>query len=497
MENAANAACRIIREKYSIEGNNFLILCGAGNNGGDGMALARLIYSDGGAPLIMLNCRPEMLKGSALDNYNILQNFPIEIVHQFSVEQLKKEIDDTDILIDALLGTGLSRSIHGSMKESIKIINESGKPVFSIDIPTGINGNTGQIMGIAVRAQATTVFGAVKPGNILYPGFSHNGEIYLSRISFPPEIYDSDDYSIELNFCPPLPPRDVTGHKKNFGDILTISGSGMYYGAPVFAASAVLKSGGGYSRLAAPASMIPVLASRIPEAVFIPMEETEELSISGSNLSKLQEAAEKADCVIIGPGLSLNSETSELIGDFVSSYSGFLIVDGDALSTIAGKPDLISCRNGLTVLTPHMGEMSRLCAYSVEEIKNDPISILSECAALYNSVITLKGAHSLIGMPDGRVFINTSGNSGMGTAGSGDILTGIIAAFYGLGLCEEEAVKCAVFIHGSAGDRAAEKLGKDGITASDILLALPETIKDFRENYDGFMKKHKSIIHEI
>ncbi|MDA3811418.1 MAG: NAD(P)H-hydrate dehydratase [Spirochaetaceae bacterium] len=497
MENAAAAACKVIKDKYTIEDNNFILLCGTGNNGGDGLALARLLYSEGGAPLVLLFGSQSDLSGTAYANFKMLENFPIEIIEQFSHDRLIKELKETDIIIDALLGTGLNREITGNLKEIINTMNSSDRLIFSLDIPTGINGNTGQIMGVAVKADSTTSFGALKPGNLLYPGFMNNGELYLSRISFPPEIYDSDNLKMALSDCLPLPPRDETGHKKSFGNILTISGSGTYYGAPAFAASAVLKCGGGFSRLAAPRSMIPYLAAKLPESVFVPMDETEQLSIAYSNLSLLIEEAEKSDAIIIGPGLSLNNETTQLICEFIIGTDQFLIIDGDGLSAIAGKPELLSQRNIPAVLTPHLGEMSRLCAYSVSEISKNPINILKDCSKRYNSVIVLKGAHSLIGFPDGTVYVNMSGNSGLATAGSGDILTGIIAAFYGLGLSETECVINGVFIHGTAGDLTAEKLGKDGMTASDILKMLPHTMKEYRENYDFFIKKYRDIIHRI
>lgn len=497
MENAAAATCKVIKNKFLIEENNFLILCGSGNNGGDGLALARLLYSEGGAPLVLMMGGSEKLKGSALKNYNILKNYPIEIIHNFSSETFLKELGETDIIIDALLGTGLSREISGELKNYIGIINSSEKPIISIDIPSGVNGNTGQVMGIAVKAQFTVSFGALKPGNILYPGYSNNGELYLSRISLPPEIYDSDHFKIELSAIPPLPVRDEAAYKKTFGDILTISGASSYYGAPVLAASAVLKSGGGFSRLAVPSSMVSVLASNLREAVFLPMDETLQKSISPANLPHLLEESKKSNGVIIGPGLSLNKETARLICDFLRSYRKFIVIDGDALSAIAGKPELITGREIPAVLTPHLGEMSRISSYSIKEIQKNPVNILVECAKRYEAIIVMKGAHSLIGMPDGRVFVNTTGNSGMGTAGSGDILTGIIAAFSGLGQEIENCVKSAVFIHGTAGDLAAEKYGKDGMTAGDILKMLPYAVKHYREDYNGLIHKYKKIIHEV
>ncbi len=495
MENAANACCSVINVKYSIEGKNFLILCGTGNNGGDGLALARLLYSAGGAPLVFLNGSPEKLKGSPLQNFNILLNLPIEIISNFNCESLQKELIETDIIIDALLGTGLSRKITGSLKNILTTINSTDKPIISIDIPTGINGNTGQIMGIAISAETTITFGSLKTGNLLYPGFKNCGDIYLSRISFPPEIYNSSTITTELNICPPLPERDETGNKRSFGDILTISGASKYYGAPQFAAASVLKSGAGYSRLASPTSIIPILASNIPEVVYMPMKETEEGTIAYSNLSALSKAGEKADGVVIGPGLAQNKETTQLIRDFSKSYKKkMLLIDGDGLTAIAGKPEMISNREEPAVLTPHKGEMARLSGYSVAEIEQNSKIILQECSKLYNSIIVLKGAHTLIGFPDGKIYINITGNSGMGTAGSGDILTGIIAAFYGLGMDVYNAVKCGVFVHGATGDSTAEKIGKDGITASDILTLLPFTIKEYREEYNSFINKYLETI---
>ncbi len=497
MENAASACCRVIKKKFMVEGSNFLILCGTGNNGGDGLALARLLYSEGGAPLVLLYGEPEKLKGAALQNFNILKKLPIEIINRYNNDLLTREINDTDIIIDAILGTGLNRNIKGELENIIDIINSSPKPVISIDIPTGINGDSGRVMGTAVFSQTTITFGSLKRGNILFPGYSHCGEIYLSRISMPPEIYDSEEINIELNICSTLPERDIRGNKKTFGDILTISGASAYYGAPRFAASAVLKSGAGYSRLAAPKSIIPFLSGSMPEVVFIPQNETSEGSVAGSNLPRLLKTGEKVDAVIIGPGLSLNKETAQFIRDFVDSYKNFLLIDGDGLTAVAGKENLLTKRELPAVLTPHQGEMSRLTEYSVSEIDNNPIKILQECSYKYNSVVVLKGAHSLIGFPDGKVYINMSGNSGMGTAGTGDILSGIIAAFFGLGMDLHDAVKNGVFIHGAAGDAAAEKIGEDSITASDILSELPLTIKKYRADYLSFRNYHKKSIFVI
>ncbi len=398
-----------------------------------------------------------------------------------SIDSIKTDVAHCDAIVDALFGTGLTRKVDGIYLEAIGLINESAKTVISVDIPSGINGDTGTILGKAISADYTVAFGLPKIGNILYPGYESCGKLYVSHISFPPKIYDSDSLKIEINDPPTLPPRNKKGHKGDFGQALFIAGASSYFGAPYFSALSFLKAGGGYSRLASPKSTTPFIANKGSEIVFIPQEETPSGSISIKNKKKLLELSEKMDLVVIGPGISLDEETQQLARELAKEISKPLIIDGDGITALAKDLGIIKKRTRETILTPHLGEMSRIVNMSVAEIDSNKIDVLQNAAKELNSLIILKGAHSLIGYPDERVFINMSGNSGMATAGSGDVLTGTVAAMYTLGLDIQDAVRKAVFIHGLSGDLAATTKGEDGITAQDILDYLPVALKAERE----------------
>ena len=386
-----------------------------------------------------------------------------------------------DAIVDAIFGTGLDREVGGKYKDVISLINASKKPVFSIDIPSGIHGDTGQVMGTSVKAHYTTTFGLPKIGNMLYPGFEMGGKLYVTHISFPPAIYDSDQLRVATNDPIPMPPRSKDTHKGNYGRALFIAGSSNYLGAPYFAAMSFLKSGGGLSYLAAPQSICPFIASKGAEIIFMPQTETSSGSIAGQNKEALLELARKSDIVILGPGLSLNEETQEMVRKLVPDITKPLLIDGDGITAIAPEQDMIKSRKHPTILTPHTGEMSRITKLETNDISHNRIDVLQQAASKLNAIIVLKGAHSLIGYPDKSVAINLSGNPGMATAGSGDTLTGTIAAMFCLGLPLNDAIRTGVFLHGFAGDLAAAATGQDGMTARDILERLPQAMKHLRE----------------
>jgi len=400
------------------------------------------------------------------------------------VSEVRSSVVHSDGIVDALFGTGLDREVNGIYRDVIELINVSGKPVLALDIPSGVNGETGEVMGAAVQADHTVTFGLPKIGNMLYPGCGLCGTLHLCRISFPPSLCDDEAITVEINGFISLPQREQTAHKGSVGDVLFIAGAAGYFGAPYFSAMSFLKAGGGYARLAAPWSMTPFLATRGSEIVFVPQAETTEGSLSLKNKDALLTLAGQVDMVVIGPGLSLADETQQLIREMAAGIEKPLLIDGDGLTALAGNPEIIRGRRAPTVLTPHSGEMSRITGKSVSEIEKRRIPIVQETATDLQAWIVLKGARSLIGTPEGRVYINLSGNPGMATAGSGDVLTGTIAAMSGLGLSLEAAVRKGVFIHGLSGDLAAADKGEDGITAQDILNYLPYAMKQDREGLD-------------
>ena len=482
MENAGQAVYFVMLQEFGIKNNRFVVLCGSGNNGGDGLVVARKIHSNGGEARVFLLDDETKFRGAARTNFEIISRMPVEISRVDSIDSIISEVLDADAIVDAILGTGLVRKVGGLYKNVIRLINESQRAVFSVDIPSGIDGDTGEVMGVAVKADYTVTFGLPKLGNMLYPGYEHCGKLYVSHISFPPALHDSQAIKVAINNPVELPERARDTHKGSYGKALFVAGSSNYLGAPYFSALSFLKAGGGLSYLATPKSISPFLASKGSEVVFLPQKETPSGSIALENKDELLELSQMVDMVVLGPGLSLARETQELVRELTPKIDKPLLIDGDGITAIAEDLGKIKNREGPTILTPHLGEMSRITKMEISEINKNKINVLQRTARELNAIIILKGAHSLIGYPDETVFINVSGNSGMATAGSGDVLTGTIAAMYGLGLAIEDAVRMGVFIHGFSGDVAAVDNGEDGITAQDILDYLPETMKLHREN---------------
>jgi len=484
MENAGLAAYGVIRDEIGVAGRRFVVFCGVGNNGGDGFVIARKIHSNGGEARVYIVGNRKKFTGTAAMNLAIIERLSLQVEELRDAASAEEAISGSDAIVDAIFGTGLARDVQGLHRDVINLINAAGRPVFSVDIPSGVNGDTGMVMGAAVEADWTVTFGLPKMGNMLFPGYGLCGRLYVTHISFPPSHYNDDSIRVEINAPPQLPPREAEGHKGDFGDVLFVAGAAGYLGAPYFAAFSFLKAGGGYSRLAAPRSIVPHLAVRGSEIVFVPQEETPVGSIALANTKSLLDLSEKVDMVVLGPGLSLDEEAQELARELARGIEIPLLVDGDGITALCADLTIIRERKAPTILTPHLGELSRITGIGIDQIRANRIEVLQKAAADLQAIIVMKGAHSLIGYPDGRVFINLSGNSGMATAGSGDVLTGTIAAMFGLGLPLEDAVRKGVFIHGLAGDLAAEDEGEDGITASDILGCLPLAVKMDREGLD-------------
>jgi NAD(P)H-hydrate epimerase len=290
----------VISQELGIKGNRFVVFCGGGNNGGDGLVVARKIHSNGGEAKVFLLDDEARFKGAAKKNFEIVSRMPIEMSRISSIDPVIPELLDCDAIVDAIFGTGLVRKVGGIHKDVIQLINESQSTVFSVDIPSGINGNTGEVMGVAVNADYTVTFGLPKLGNMLYPGYEHCGKLYVSHISFPPTLYDSRTIKVAINNPVDLPERAKDTHKGSHGKALFIAGSSSYLGAPYFSALSFLKAGGGLSYLATPKSISPFIASKGSEIVFVPQNETP----SGS----MARTPARSEAVV--PGLSSKSMRS-------------------------------------------------------------------------------------------------------------------------------------------------------------------------------------------
>ena len=489
MENAGLAAYEVIKQHFDLRKNRFLVVCGGGNNGGDGLVVARKLFSNQAQVQLLLLSQAEKFKGSAALNYRIAQKMNIPTLHIDNVEPFQKFISDFDVIIDAIFGTGLDRQVGGKYFEIIRLINESAKPVISLDIPSGINGNTGQVMGIAVKAQMTVTFGLPKLGNLLFPGFEHNGKLFVTHISFSPQIFSDPLVKVQTSDPVELPEKPGDAHKGYCGKVLFVAGAANYLGAPFFSAQAFLKAGGGLSYLATPQNISANIAMQGPEIVFQPLNATAQGTIAYDNLDFLLDFAGQMEMVVVGPGTSLHEETQQLIRDLVKKTDKPVLIDGDGLTALAKDTSVLKQRQAPTILTPHPGEMARLMNLDIRQVQERRIEILRRACEQLNAIIVLKGAHTLTAHPDGNIYLNLTGNPGMATAGSGDVLTGTIAAMFALLKDPLNAARTGVLLHGQAGDFAAQEIGTDGLIARDILNFLPRALQYYRQNWQTL--KHK------
>lgn len=459
--------------------NSVVIIAGKGNNGGDGYVVARNLYNWGVDVKVFLIASFGAISGDAKANLEIIQNMGIyvaEITQREHLKFLEKTIKDCDVIVDAIYGTGLKGEVTGLAKEVIEMINQSDKIVVSIDIPSGLNADTGKAEGCAVKATKTVTMQFLKPGLLVYPGVDYAGEVRVAEIGIPYRLALEVGYNYNYVVLEEvrLPKRYENTHKGDYGKVLIVAGSKNMTGAAYMAAKSAIKTGCGLVKLAVPKSVQPVLQSGLYEVITYGLEEQEGI-LSYNALSKILELTEESDIVAIGPGLTHEGDISQLVYDIVKNTDKSMVLDADALNTLVGRLEVIKGKN--VILTPHYGEMSRLTGLKINEIKNNLFEVVKTFTERYKVTLVLKGAKTVIATEHGSIYINSTGNSGMATAGSGDVLTGMIASFLAQGFSKEKAAIYGVFYHGKAGDIAKEYLGEYGMTAMNILESIPEALK--------------------
>ncbi len=495
MDNAALAVFRVLRSNFDLDRERVLILAGTGNNGGDALGTGLKLFVEGYDVKICIVGDPGRYGYPAERYYRVLVSLDAEvtpILGRPDLPRLREYLEWSTVIVDGIFGTGLNREVEGFYREVIKMVNASKKPVVSVDIPSGVGGGDAKIYGEAVRASYTVALGILKIGNIIYPGAEYNGRLYITRLAYPSSLLRQLETRTYLNIPIEIKPRKESGHKGEFGKLLTVGGAANYYGAPLLSTYAFLKAGGGYARLASLPEVIRVAASRAPEIVYHPLEDDGRGGLSTANIDHILEIIRDAgiDILILGPGLGRSGESQELARELFKKVDIPVILDGDGLYILREEPEIVKNRGGETVLTPHRAEFSKIFRVSMEMLEGSAVEMVREIAQENRCYIVYKGAHTQIATPDGEVFINMSGNPGMATAGSGDVLNGVIAAMYGLGLRMRDAVKNGVFIHGLAGDLAAEELGMDGMTSWDILEKLPKAVKMLRESREEVVERY-------
>jgi NAD(P)H-hydrate epimerase len=458
----AGAAVRLAGGTY---GRRAVIVCGRGNNGGDGFVAARYLAAWGmGVAVLLLEPGAE-LREPAAGNLARLRGSRVR-VRPWSASTGTRELSRADVAIDAIFGTGFGGLPEGAPAEAIDAIAGSGRPVVAVDVPSGVDGATGAVAGGAVRADLTVTFGAAKPGLVLYPGAGLAGVVEVADIGFPPELVVSDLALVDAaDVAAWIPPRAPDTHKRAAGYAVVVGGSRAMSGAVGLMAGGAYRAGAGLVGVALPLSILAVVQGAVREAVFAPLPETDAGTIAGTS-DRLAEMLAQAGSMAVGPGMTADERTASWIRELVREAEVPVVVDADGLNAFAGRVTELADRKAEhLVLTPHAGEFSRLVG---GDAGADRVARVRELAAETRAVVLLKGSRTLVGAPDGRVRVNPTGGPFLATGGTGDVLTGMIAGLLARGLAPHDAASAAAYVHGVAGAMAAEASG-DGATAGDVL----------------------------
>lgn len=485
MEHAGEGVVQYIEKMWGpLSGKVITIFCGKGNNGGDGFVVARLLRNKRARPRVILLTRAAELRGEAKVNYRRWSKTSgtRATLIQPSKPQLHSWIDTSEILIDALLGTGLSSPVKDPYLTAIQALNSQTRPVIAIDLPSGLHADTGAIMGEAVRATTTLTLGLPKLGLYLNHGVDCAGTVHLSDIGIPTSYIHALQSPITLltyeYIQSLLPPHPSSGHKGTFGHVGIIAGSVGKTGAAALSATAALRTGSGLVTVAIPATVNDTLEAKLLEVMTLPMPETSDRTLSKKALPHLRTFFTTRTAGAIGPGLGTHPDTVDMVRALIPTLQIPTVLDADALNALAGQTTLLSKAKIPLVITPHPGEMARLLDVASPKIINsDRIGYAKRFAQDHRVIVVLKGARTIIAHPDGHVAICPIGNPGMATAGSGDILTGMIASFLGQGCLAWDAACAGTFCHGLAGDLAAESLGEYGMIARDLLQHIPPALQ--------------------
>ncbi|MFZ5439241.1 MAG: NAD(P)H-hydrate dehydratase [Myxococcota bacterium] len=475
MENAGEALARAALSEAAASGR-FFVLCGMGNNGGDGLVAARKLAGLGRAVFCELTGDGAALKGDALRNFEALRACGL------TAEPIHPELTagPGDVVIDALLGTGLSRAPEGRIAEAIGRISvwrAAGAKVVSADLPSGLDSDSGAARSPCVTADLTLAFGYAKRGQVIEPGASRCGRLEVIDIGIPraaeqvlhePPLFVLEESDVRGR----IPKRSADTHKGTFGHVLIVGGSWGKTGAAALAGLAALRGGAGLVTIATrPEALVPVM-QHAPELMGV--ELVNDGPLGHRDLNALLDAAEGKSAVVFGPGIDRNEDTTRLLGAFLEELSCPCVIDADGLNALAGHLELLQRAKGELVLTPHPGEMSRLLGLSTAEVQSNRVELARSFARDHQVVLVLKGARTLIARHDGTVFVNTTGNPGMATGGTGDVLAGLTGALLAQQLSPEDAALVAAWVHGAAGDHAKAQRGELGLIASDLLVGMTD-----------------------
>jgi hydroxyethylthiazole kinase-like uncharacterized protein yjeF len=473
---AVRAVLHTSRAERTNRSPRVAVICGKGNNGGDGMVAARHLHHAGIAVTVLLLAEPKALAGDAATNRDILTQSGVPL-HPVLAEASVRELalSSFDVLLDAIFGTGLSDRVQPNSLPAVMIeaMNRSGRPIVAVDLPSGLSCDTGCPLGTAVQATKTVTFGYPKPGQVLYPGAKLTGELQVVDIGLSstplPQGPDSTWLLTDDDLVPYLGCREPDAHKGSFGHLLVVAGAPGTSGAAGLCCRAATRSGAGLVTLG---SSPEVLAAVVSGAV-------EFMGAMLSDFGALAQLCQGKQAVALGPGLGVSEGAVALVRRAVAEVALPMVVDADGLNALAGHLSLLTSAPADRVLTPHPGEMARLLSCTTAEVQSDRLGSARRLAQAYRCVVVLKGARTVIAKPDGMAYVVPTGNAGMATGGAGDVLTGIIGALLAQGLTPDVTAMVGAYVHGLAGDRAAARLGQRALIAPDLIDSLPEVYASF------------------
>ncbi|MFH1481707.1 MAG: NAD(P)H-hydrate dehydratase, partial [Pseudomonadota bacterium] len=481
MENAARGATRLFMDHFSPRGGaHVVVLCGPGNNGGDGYVMARYLHEAGLKITVLVLSRLASISGDALTNLDIIRRMNLEIKEVPDPEQwerCRQIMDECHYIIDGILGTGLNSPVRGFYRHVIEEANSMRKPIMAIDIPSGVHADTGQIMGTAIEAGLTVTFGFPKPGQLIFPGAGLVGRLTSVDIGIPEIIANRIPARYHM-----MEPIDFTNmswsekqdiHKGNRGHLLVLAGSTGKTGAATLTALGALRAGAGLVTVGVPKSLNPILENKLTEAMTVPLPETPEGSLSLAAENEIGILMDGKTALAIGPGISTHEETVSLIRHIIKKCPLPMVIDADGLNALSGEMGSLAHCKGRVVLTPHPGEMGRLTGMTTAAIQADRIGIATRFAGEHGCCLVLKGAGTLVAEPEGRIYINPTGNPALSSGGSGDVLTGFIGGFLARRWPLVKAALGGVYLHGIAADLLAEEMGETGVLAGELHGMLP------------------------
>ncbi|MFQ5816417.1 MAG: NAD(P)H-hydrate dehydratase [Terriglobia bacterium] len=508
MENAGRHTADALRREFP-QACRINVLCGKGNNGGDGLVAARYLHQQKFEPAVALFANPADLVGDARSNYEALAKTGAKVEAITSVATWHAQRSrwlDCDVVVDALLGTGLAGPAHGLVADVIEGINaaRSGYRVLAVDIPSGLPSDSGEPIGVSVEADCTITFTAPKMGHIFPPHCERAGKLIIASIGSPPELYENNpDLFLNLitahQFVQFPFRRPRAAHKGEFGHVLVVAGSRGKSGAAAMAGLAGLRAGAGLVSVATPESVLPVVAGQVAEIMTEPLAETEAGTISSRALDygRFAKILEGKTVLAMGPGLGQHPETVQFVRSVVRQCELPLVLDADALNVLVGQLDLLRERRArVLVVTPHPGEMARLVGSTSAEVQCARVGVARSFAQEYGAFVILKGYRTLVATPEAQVYVNPTGNPGMASGGSGDVLTGLLAGLLAQSGSTPlaDVLSLGVYLHGRAGDLAAEAMGEAPLIARDILQAFPRALRELEERVNRDVNRDYYVV---